>query len=341
MRVVTFYPGGAFQKALVESGAELHSVDKHGRWDLIGFGIRLVRLLRQQEPEIVHGYLAVSNMLAVLAKPFLRGTRVVWGVRSSNVDWSHYDMVTRLVQRMERWLSRFADLVIANSQAGFKHAISTGWAGEKWCVIPNGIDVHAFRPDREARERMRRGWGVGAGQRIIGLVGRIDPMKDHGTFLRAAALFTKRHPEIVFVCVGNGTGAYKERMFALATELGISTRLRWEQGRNDMKDVYNAFDILCSASVSEGFPNAVGEAMACGVPCVVTDAGDSALIVGDTGVVVPPADPAALARGWEEMLERIERDGPELRARARARVVETFTVERLIERTEQALYALL
>lgn len=341
MQVVTFYPGGAFREALEESGAEVHSIDKRGRWDLIGFGLRLVRFLRQQEPEVVHGYLSVPNMFAVLAKPFLRRSRIVLGIRSSDVDWSHYGLLTRLAQRAERWLSRFADLVIVNSRAGFNHASSTGWAVEKWCVIPNGIDVRTFHPDREGRERVRREWGVEAGQRIIGLVGRIDPLKDHGTFLRAAARFADDYPEAIFVCVGNGTGAYKEKMLLLACELGISKRLRWEKGRKDMKDVYNALDILCSASVSEGFPNVVGEAMACGVPCVVTDAGDSALIVGDAGVVVPRADPAALARGWGEMFERMEREGSELRERVRARVVENFAVERLIERTEQVLRALL
>jgi glycosyltransferase involved in cell wall biosynthesis len=338
--VVSFYPGGAFADELLAAGAQVRSLEKRGRWDVFTFGVRLIRLLRLQAPEVLHAYLGVPNILAVLIRPFLRRQRIVWGLRASDMDWTHYDLVTRALHGIEPWLSAFADLVIVNSHAGYRYATKLSYTKHKLVVIPNGIDVKGFHPNPEAGEGVRREWGIETGQFVIGLVGRIDPMKDHRTFLEAAARIIQRRSDVRFVCVGSGAGAYKDEILAHARGLGLEEKLFWQPNRPDMKNVYNAFDILCSASISEGFPNVVAEAMACGVPCVVTDVGDSRQIVGDTGIVVDPRNPEALANGLERMIGNLESD-TSLREAARARVVENFAVDRLVERTANALQALL
>jgi glycosyltransferase involved in cell wall biosynthesis len=202
-------------------------------------------------------------------------------------------------------------------------------------VIPNGIDTKRFCPDPEARQRIRAEWGVTESEKLIGLVGRLDPMKDHPTFLRAAALLMQEREDVHFVCVGDGPADYRRELHALGEELGLGQRLIWASARGDMPAVYNALDIATSSSYGEGFPNVVGEAMACGVPCVVTHVGDSARIVGETGVVVPPKDPEALAVGWKSSLAR---DGSEVALKARLRVEENFSVGRMVERTEKAIW---
>jgi glycosyltransferase involved in cell wall biosynthesis len=338
--VLSFYPGGAFAKELVAAGAEVQSLEKRGRWDILRFGLRLISRLRRLAPDVLHSYLGVPNMLAVLTRPFLLKQKIVWGLRSSDVDWTRYDWLTRSLHRIEPWLSAFADLVIINSKAGYEHAAGIGYAKHKLVVIPNGIDVQSFRPDRSAGQHVRREWGVSHGQCVIGLVGRIDPMKDHCTFLEAAARLSGSRTDVRFVCVGSGAGAYNDEVQAKARELGLEDRLLWQANRPDMKNVYNALDILCSASISEGLPNVVVEAMACGVPCVVTDVGDSRFIVGDTGSVVTPKNPEGLADALERMIVRIRRDGGSLQEAVRMRVVENFAVERLVERTETALQGL-
>lgn len=180
------------------------------------------------------------------------------------------------------------------------------------------------------------------GTRLIGLVGRLDPMKGHPQFLRAAALLRRRHPALRFVCVGDGADDYRCALHQLAGELGLNDCLIWAGTRTDMPAVYNALDLAVSSSVwGEGLANMVGEAMACGVPCVVTEVGDAAWVVGDAGRVVPPGDPAALAEGLEEMLGRLERDGPALSQAARRRVEEQLGVEALVRGTLAAIEAVL
>ena len=167
-------------------------------------------------------------------------------------------------------------------------------------------------------------------------------MKDHPTFLRAAALAMQAHPEFRFVCVGDGRPDYRRQLMELSDQLGLADRIIWKSWQADMPSVQNALDIATlSSSNGEGFPNAVGEAMSCGVPCVVTDVGDSPILVAETGVVVPLQDPRALADGWNLMLMRLATEGPELRAKARCRIVQEFDRGRLAARTSQVLGSLL
>ncbi len=339
--VAVFYPGGPLEPDLAAEGIPVLSLDKRGRWEMFGFFWRLIRLVRGTRPEIIHGYLTMSNILTVLIKGFFPGTRVVWGLRASNMDLDEYDWLERLTSRLERWLAPGADLVIANSNAGRDYAISKGFPKDKILVIPNGLDTNRFRPDPEAGRRVREEWGVGDRQKLIGLVARLDPMKDHSTFLQAAARLAAERQEVKFVCVGDGPEEYRRRLLSFGRELGLGERLIWAGARGDMPVVYNAFDIgTLSSSFGEGFPNVVAEAMACGVPCVVTDVGDSAWIVGDTGFVAPPKNPEALAAGWVAALN-LQVENPALAARrARDRIVANFGSEKLAERTSQALEAL-
>ena len=239
---------------------------------------------------------------------------------------------------MSRLLSRIPDLIIVNSQTGLEHYSKKGYPSQNMVVISNGIDTERFQPNPEGRHRVRAEWGVKEGYTLIGLVGRLVPKKDHPTFLKAAAQLAKARADVYFFCVGDGPQAYKKRLLNLSHQLGLSQRLVWVGSRADMPDVYNALDIAVSASsYGEGFSNSVGEAMACGVPCVVTDVGDSAAIVGDTGVVVPPRDPESFVRAWQEMLENIEAGGSRLGQLARQRIMEHFGVQQLVDTTEQEL----
>jgi glycosyltransferase involved in cell wall biosynthesis len=263
------------------------------------------------------------------------GAKVVWGLRASNVDFANYDRLAEWSFRFGASFSRFPDLIIVNSWAGKQHHIAHGYCGDRMMVIPNGIDTEHYRPDREAGRHVRAEWGVAEDELLVGLVGRLDPMKDHTTFLRATALVTEERSDVRFVCAGDGPEQYRRELLALGESLGLGARLIWAGARSDMPAVYNAFDMAVSSSYGEGFPNAVGEAMACGVPCVVTDVGDSARIVGETGIVVPARSPEALAIGILRLLtspERCERGEA-----ARLRIREMFSRERLLEATQAAL----
>ena len=333
--VLHFYSDGPLAEVLKESGIKTISLKKRGRWDLFGFLLRFVRHIKLIRADVIHGYLGTSNLLILLCKSFSPQTRMIWGVRASNVDLSRYDWLPRLTFQVERLFSRFADLIIVNSNAGQAHCLAHGFLAERMVVISNGIDAERFKPDREAGARLRAEWGVSEKTILIGLVGRLDPMKDHATFLRAAALMCEGRYDVRFVCVGGGPESYRQEMQQLTRELGISENVVWPGVRADISAIHNALDIASSSSAyGEGFPNVIGEAMACGVPCVVTDVGDSALIVGDTGVVVAPQDPEALAAGWVSCLQK---DRTAMGMKARLRITENFSVPRLVEQTQAAI----
>lgn len=332
--VLTFY-SGVQEKELKEANVRVLSLGKKGRWEVFGFLFRLYQKLKILKPDVIHGYLTVPSILTILFKPFFPKARMIIGLRGSKAEFQHYDWLARLVDSLQCFLSRFSSLIIVNSKAGFRDSINQGYPEGKMIVIPNGIDIERFKPNKEAGLSLRREWGIKDGEIVIGRVGRFDPMKDHPTFLHAAALFAKKRSDVRFVCVGNGPDGYTNELVALANQLGLSDRLLWVGLHADMPTIFNAFDMVSSSSsFGEGFPNVIGEAMACKVPCVVTDVGDSSWIVEKTGIVVPPKNPEALAEGWEKILDE---DINEKTNQARLRIENNFSLSHLIQRTEEAL----
>jgi glycosyltransferase involved in cell wall biosynthesis len=340
LTVLTLYSGGELLEELTRAGVPVVSLNKKGRWDLWSVTVQLVRVLCKLQPNILHSYLTGQNVLAVMASAALPKTRIVWGVRASKLDSRHRDWLSLVNCRLELWLSRFPDLVISNSVAAKNYHLAAGFAGAPVVVIPNGIDTERFVPDRQSGLRCRALWRVPDDSFVVGLVGRLDRLKDHGTFLRAAAIFARNQADAKFVCIGGGPDDYLAELHQVTAQLGLSNRVLWLGSLNDMCSAYNALDICCSSSFGESLPNAIAEAMACAVPCVVTDVGDSALVVGDTGVVVPPRNPQALAAGWVALADRMTQD-PQLGNAARARIESRLSLSALIRDTSEALLALL
>ena len=337
--LVTFYSSDRLSAELAASRIPVVSLRKRGRWDLFGFLWRLSRELRKLRPDIVHSYLVDPNLVAVFIKPLLKQAKIVWGIRASNVELKHYDWFARLNFRLQVFFSRFADLIIFNSYAAREFHFARGLSARNTIVIHNGIDTEVFRSHRLAGESLRAEWRIDPSAILIGLVARLDPMKDHRTFIKAAGLVAQRHQEARFICVGGGPAKYLEQLRSLADENLISDRLVWLSQCDDMPGVYNAMDILClSSAFGEGLPNAVAEAMACDVPCVVTDVGDAAVLVGDTGIVVPPNDPLALADGIKKCIDNLRQAQ---RPHPRQRIMQQFDLQRLVDQTEAALGGLM
>ncbi|MDE3039479.1 MAG: glycosyltransferase [Nitrospirota bacterium] len=334
----TFYPGGSLRKELESTGVSLESLEKRGRWDVLGFFLRLIFLVCRIQPTILHGYLATANILTVLLRPFCPSTKIVWGLRASNMELDRYGYVDQIQSWVECKLSHFADLIVVNSHAGFDFAARKGFPQDKMVVISNGIDVDRFCPNSASRQRMRQAWGISDREELIGLIGRLDPMKGHDTFIKAAALLSRGRENIRYICVGDGPEAFKQKLIALSKEMGLSHRLIWVSASDDVGAIYNALDLVTScSSYGEGFSNVIGEAMACGRPCVVTDVGDAKRIVGDTGYVVTPGNPSALASAWQVALDAEGVEKARRSQRARERVIEHFSLEQLIQETARVL----
>lgn len=317
-------------------GISLHSLHKRrGILSYLAVLPRLLALLLRTRPHVLHGYMQGNPPLLLMGR--LLGTPVVWGIRRSSSDLSKLNRRDLRFLRLTVRLSRYTDLVIFNSGTGSRNYQAMGMRAPRMQVIPNGFDVTRFAPDPAKGAAQRKAWGVPEGAPLIGIVGRLDPVKDHPTFLRMAGLLRRTRPETWFVCVGDGPAPYRESLQALAASLGIADRVLWPGVCLDMPSAYNALSLLALTSTDEGFPNVLGEAMACGVPCVSTPAGDAALLLGETGLIQEFGDAAALAGAAASLLA----EPPEARsarsAGCRARITTTFSIEALVRATERAL----
>lgn len=335
--VAVFYDAGPFGSTLRECGVTVYDLDKRGRWDIFGFFARFHRLVARVRPDVLYAVLPVANIVAAVAKLLMRRPPdIVFGVRSSHMMPESYDWLTRQQYWIEAVFSNFADRVIVNSQNGLDDSIARGFRADRIAVVPNGIDTDQFKPNAAARAQLRAKWGVRESETLVGQVARFDPMKGHDVFFASAARLLHQDPSWRFVCIGLEEGKSAPAL-AMADQFGLRGRIIFDGERTDTAACFSAFDIACQASrFGEGFPNAVAEAMACGVPCVATDVGDSRGIVGNFGVIVPPGDAAALAAGLEDMRKRIA-SGDFSAAALRHSIVGRFSVEALAERTELEL----
>lgn len=335
--LIALYPGGQlWEETCSVPGVRLRHLAKRGRWHLNALA-KLAEELRAARPHIVHGYMDVANLLALTAKPM--GAKVVWGVRASKLDMSRYDRLRRVALRLESCLARWPDLIICNSEAARTDARERGFPMNRTMVIPNGIDTDRFKPNTAARLEVRAAWQVLPDEFLIGLVGRLDPMKGHSVFITAAGLLAAQYPKVRFVLVGDG--ALRRQLQEQAASTGAHDRIIWAGERSDMPAVHSALDLSVSSSLfGEGFSNALGESMACEVPCVATDVGDAAVILGNCGWLVPPADAAGLAARMGEAMEAC-RTGKVRGDVIRRRVMVEFGVDKLARTTSDALLGLL
>ncbi|MFH1032929.1 MAG: glycosyltransferase [Pseudomonadota bacterium] len=336
--VLVFYGGGPLADELNAAGVPLIDLGKSGRWDMLAFAARLRTWLRRERTQVLYSFLDTPNLLAAWLRPFCPGLQVAWGVRASDMDLSRYGWFARLSHGLLGVSARGAARIIVNSRSGASLLQKQGLPASKLLVIPNGIDVDMFRPDPPAGARVRAAWGVAQSAPLIGLVARLDPMKDHHTFLKAAALIRRQLPEARFACVGGGPELLAARLRAQADQLDLAKALIWAGPRRDMPAVINALDVcVLSSAFGEGFPNVVGEAMACARPCLVTAVGDAPWLLGRPELVAPPGDAAALAKAGLDLLALAPDQRQRLGQELRGRVAAEFSLERMLSQTEQAL----
>jgi glycosyltransferase involved in cell wall biosynthesis len=298
---------------------------------------KLANVLRRESPDVVQTWLYHADLVGLLAALVARHPPVAWNIRCAELDPGDHPRSLRWVIASLARLSPGTAAIVVNSQAGREVHTRLGYRPRRWVPIPNGFDLQRFAPRPAARDEVRAELGVPADAVLVGLVARYHVMKDHESFLRAAARLRERRPDVHFVLAGRQVDGSNAVLAALVRELGLEGSVHLLGERDDVPRLTAAFDVATCSSYSEGFPNAIGEAMACGVPCVSTDVGDCRALVGDTGVVVPPRQPQAMADGWLSILERPAEARQALGAAARARVEAHFDIA-TVARQYETLY---
>jgi glycosyltransferase involved in cell wall biosynthesis len=296
---------------------------------------RLVGRLKTLKPAVVHTWMYHADLLGGLAARLARVPAVAWGIRNTNLDRDKTKLSTRVVvgacARVSRWVP---DRILSCSEVARQAHVNLGYAADKMTVIPNGFDLARFQPDARARVTVRAELRVGDDVPLLGLIGRFDPQKNHAGFFEAAGCLHRRLPTAHFVLAGKGIDEGNRALMQMVETAGVGHMTHILGLRSDIPHLMAALDVLASSSYGEAFPNVLGEAMASGVPCVVTDVGDSAYIVGDTGRVVLPGNMAGLAAAIEDLLTLPAAERAALGKRARARVAEHFEIGRVVQQYE-------
>ena len=320
-QVISLEPLGELAPQLQATGARVSSLElTPGPGALLPGIWALAIRLRQQRPQVVQTWMYHADLLGLLASWGAGRPPVVWSLRCSDLALSP---ATARVVRLCARLSPRARAVVANSQQGRDWHQELGYKNSRLRVIPNGFDCQLFRPDAQARQETRSELGLDEGHLLVGHVARLDPAKDHPCFLAAAAQVASALPQARFVLMGSGITPDNPAL-AACQEPPLAGRCFLLGRRDDVPRWLAGMDLFVSSSMSEGFPGAMGEAMACGLPVATTAAGDSALLLGPAGRVCPVGQPSALAQAMLELLSLPAAQRQALGARGRARILEHY-----------------
>lgn len=329
--VVSLSEEGALGRRLTNRGIVVCVLGlERSKWPPLKSAWKLWRIMRVYRPDVVQTWMYHANLFASIVARLAGVRSICWNIRRTAPPRTRS---TRLISYWGAKLSRFLpDKIIACAEAAVTEHVRQGYCRERFTVIPNGIDAMIFAPSESVRQSMRGALGIDDRTIVIGCVGRFHPDKDHETLFQAIRLVHERFSRVVCLLAGTDTDSSNREIRALANRCGLSAPVFYLGPRLDIPEVLNAIDLHVSSSATEGFPNAVAEAMACAIPCVSTDVGDARLIIGQSGWIVPPGDPTKLASMIAQALSQMGTKNWTSRKRAcRERCIELFSLKRMIE----------
>ena len=298
---------------------------------------RLVRKLRAKQPSVVQTWMYHSDLMGGLAAPLAGRPPVIWNIRHSDLDPNVDKKSTLITARLCAMLStRLPTHIIAKSERGRTCHASLGYDESRMDVLPNGFDLSNFQVSADARARVRAERNIDNDTPLVGLVGRFHPQKDHQTFIRAAQILQHNIPRCEFLLCGNNVTWDNRELADLIARANLRDRFHLLGFRSDVPQIQSALDLaVLSSACGEGFPNTIGEAMACGTPCVVTDVGDAAHLVGETGRVVPIRNPQKMAAACQSLLSLPTEERAFLGKQARERIEQHFDLDEISRRYER------
>jgi glycosyltransferase involved in cell wall biosynthesis len=331
--VVSLSSKGLYGSQLESKGVCLYNLNL--AMNLSGFiGIfRLIFILRREKPDVVQTWMYHSDLIGGWLARFSGIERVYWGVVHYNLSKNVTSFSTRIISKLCALSSKVIPKAIITCSLG---AIAThrsvGYV-DNFNYVPLGFDLSDLYFKNDGRSRIRLKWGLTEEEFIFGCVARWDPQKDHQNLIKAFKIVANAFPDVKCVLIGPNMNSNNKDLVQIINQFyGPKRNLLLAGEEDNISDVMSALDVHVLSSLGEGFPNVVAEAMACESPCIVTDVGDSALIVGDTGWVVPAANHTSLA---EVMIKAIEasfnRDSwCDRKMACRLRVSENFSLDKMV-----------
>jgi glycosyltransferase involved in cell wall biosynthesis len=334
--VVSLTTEGALGRRIRELGVNVRALGMSLDLRDAGKFAILTRWLCEKRPDVVQTWMYDANLAGGSAAYFAGRFPVVWSVRAEGNDFEGYPKATIMAVKLAIILSPIVPTsIVYNSEAAMRAHSVMGYSSVRGLVIPNGFDTSAFHPSSESRNDVRAELGIDDGSVVIGLVARFHAQKRYLDFVKAAAITLQTHPDTRFLLCGRGVTLQNKELANWITATGHATNFHLLGERADVARITCALDIATSSSSTEAFSNTIGEAMACGIPCVVTDVGDSSLIVGDTGMVVPPRRPELLAAAWLRLIQLGPRERAKMGREARCRIEERYSLPAIASQYER------
>ncbi len=332
--VISLTDDGSYGQKLRDSGVTVHCLGMpRGRVTFAGLR-RLWGELRGSRADVVQTWMYHADLIGGVVARLAGLRRVCWGIRNSDLEPGKSKRTTIGVARLCAALSRAIPYrIICCAQRAASIHVTLGYDASKVVLIPNGYDLHQFSPDPEKRALLRADWRIPNETPLLGMVGRFDPQKDHDNLLQALEILQVQEVEFRCVLVGSGMSEENAMLAQWLAARHLSERVLLLGPRTDVPAVMNALDLhVLSSGFGEAFPNVLAEAMACGTPCVTTDVGDAAEIVGDTGWIVRPGCAEELATALADAIASLAETATwhSRQSACRARIQGRYSIERMV-----------
>lgn len=339
--VISLSPEYGYLKADIESlGIPVHVLGVNLRSPInpIHSIIKLSKLVKSAKPGVIQGWMYHGNIFASIAGAFCKAP-VVWNVRCTLYNIKQEKRLTQMFIRFSKWLSKKPAAIIYNSSISKMQHEQLGFSADNGVLIGNGFDTNKFSPNAEKRMAMRNSLGLTESDIVIGHVARFHAMKDHKTLIKAAIEVLKKHPSIYFVLVGTDVDFNNPLFSEMLNTNELRQRFKLLGEQKDVSEIIPLFDLFTlTSSYGEGFPNVIGEAMACAKPCVSTDVGDAKPLIDETGLIVQPGNYHALAAALNQLLDKSIEERQQLGSKARQRIENYYTMP-IIAKAYKSLYS--
>jgi glycosyltransferase involved in cell wall biosynthesis len=298
--------------------------------------LKCIHLVNKIRPDVIQGWMYHGNIVSTFVSFVLRlrfyKVKTIWNIRHSLYEINREKFLTRLLIRVSKYFSIFPNVIIYNSIVSSKQHEKLGFFSKNNNVIPNGFDIKLFHPSKSTYAEFRNQLKVSADTLLIGNFARYHPMKDHRTLFLAVREVVKLNKNICFVLAGSNITIDNIELINLIEDLKISQNVKLLGECSNMHEIFPALDLLVTSSAwGEGFPNVIGEALACGVPCVVTDVGDSALVVDRFGKVVNHGDYKSLSNEIINMLQLLPNEIEILGKEARKFIRSKYSIDTILD----------
>jgi len=330
--VISLTDKGVIGKQIENLGIPVLSLELNKSLTSIKKILFLIKHLRLLRPHLVHTWLYHADLFGGLAARLSGVSRVIWSIRQSNLSPELNSKSTLKIIKLCSWLSSILpQVILCNSKLALLNHKEIGYKSDRMRVIYNGFDLNEYNLNKPIAYSLQRELGLSDGVLLVGMVARFDSQKNHNGFFQAAGKIHATQPDIHFVLIGNEVDINNSMLVGFIRENNIGNVVHLLGQRSDVSNLMSSISVLVSPSHGESFPNVLGEAMASGVPCVATDVGDCAEIIGDTGLVVDPGDMDALANSVLSLLSMDAIERKSLGERARKRIQKHYDIDHIVE----------